>query len=211
METSVVSSTPASHLLTKPPVRSSLDLNNPDVLDALWKELDMPTMNIEDLVEPPQYLNQEFHINENLQQQQQTKLTELPPTKKKRGPGRINAPRATNGRFVMVTTQPILHRVSKKAMATKQMLRSSDKPDVIANHFIFPTSEEIALDLINMFINESKSSLSPLHNRIRFNMYIKYLKPQLIAHIETLLASSKDRTYKALDEIIISCLNFICT
>ena len=96
-------------------------------------------------------------------------------------------------------------------MATKQMLRTTDKPDVTAHHFIFPTPEEIALDLINMFVNESKSCSSSLHNKIRINMYLKHLKPQLIAHIEALLASSNDRTYKALDEITISCLNFFCT
>ena len=70
--------------------------------------------------------------------------------------------------------------------------------------FPFPLSEQIASDVIESIIQNFHCKTS-LETFIRKNNLLKF-KPHIIKKIQLMLANTPSRTYRTLDEIVISCL-----
>ena len=77
-------------------------------------------------------------------------------------------------------------------------------------NFIFPSSDQIASDIIHFFVQASPHT-SPYNLQfvVFENMFIKHYKPSLISHINLLLLAFPNRNYTTFETTIRSCIAHI--
>ena len=76
--------------------------------------------------------------------------------------------------------------------------------------FAFPSSEQIACDIITFLVQSSpQSSSNTLPLIVLENMLHKYYKVSLVYHIESLLRVTPNRTYITFETIVRSCISFL--
>ena len=76
--------------------------------------------------------------------------------------------------------------------------------------FAFPSSKQIACDIITLLVQFSpQSSSNTLPLIVLENMLHKYYKPSLVSHIELLLLATPNQTYITFETIVRSCISFL--
>ena len=75
------------------------------------------------------------------------------------------------------------------------------------SNFVFPSSEQIASDIIHFLVQASpQTSLNNLQLFVLENMLNKHYKQSLISHIDLLLFAFPNRNYTTFESIIRSCI-----
>ena len=76
--------------------------------------------------------------------------------------------------------------------------------------FAFPSSEQIACDIITSLVQSSpQSSSNTLSLLVLENMLDKHYKPTLVSHIESMLLATPNRTYITFKTIVRNCISFL--
>ena len=74
-------------------------------------------------------------------------------------------------------------------------------------HFVFPSSDQIAYDIIHSLVQASPhTSPNNLQLVVFENMLNKHFKQILISHIDSLLLACHNRDYTTFESIILSCI-----
>ena len=123
------------------------------------------------------------------------------PRKKRTPPGRINAPRQQNGRFLKLSegrTGKSLDLVRKHLDVEDSTENTSDSPD---NAFTMPLPSELVNEIYNICImpHLKTDCMSEMEVLVRKNLFIKHYRPQLILF---LASAHSGTTYKSLDALV---------
>ena len=77
----------------------------------------------------------------------------------------------------------------------------------LPEHFVFPTSNQIASDIIHVFVHASPhTSPNNLQLVVLENMLNKHFKQTLISHIDSFLLAFPNRNYTTFKSVIRSCI-----
>ena len=123
------------------------------------------------------------------------------PRKKRTPPGRINAPRQLNGRFLKLSegrTGKSLDLVRKYSEVEDSTEDTSDSPD---SAFTMPLPSELVNDIYNICImpHLKTDCMSEMEVLVRKNLFFKHYRPQLILF---LASAHSGTTYKSLDALV---------
>lgn len=123
------------------------------------------------------------------------------PRKKRTPPGRINAPRQQNGRFLKLSegrTGKSLDLVRKHLDVEDSTENTSDSPD---NAFTMPLPSELVNEIYNICImpHLRTDCMSEMEVLVRKNLFFKHYRPQLILF---LASAHSGTTYKSLDALV---------
>ena len=123
------------------------------------------------------------------------------PRKKRTPPGRINAPRQPNGRFLKLSegrTGKSLDLVCRYTEVEDSTEDTSVSPD---SAFTMPLPSELVNDIYNICILPHLNTycMSEMKVLVRTNLFIKHYRPQLILF---LASAHSGTTYKSLDALV---------
>ena len=109
---------------------------------------------------------------------------------------------------IISTNQPYVNFPPVKFSSITNYFYSNDNTLLpTRSTFVFPSSEQIASDIIH-FLVQASSQTSPNNLRLFVfeNMLNKHYKQSLISHIDLLLLTFPNRNYSTLESIIRSCI-----
>jgi hypothetical protein len=123
------------------------------------------------------------------------------PRKKRTPPGRINAPRHLNGRFLKLSerrTGKSLELVRQDSANAESQTKTSDLPN---SAFTVPLPSELVNEIYNICIMPHLNSecMSEMEVLVRTNLFMKHYRPQLILF---LASANSSTTYRSLDALV---------
>ena len=127
------------------------------------------------------------------------------PRKKRTPPGRINAPRQLNGRFLKLSEG----RTGKSLELVRRDLdienSTEENSDSSHSAFTMPLPSELVNEIFNFCIlpHLNTECMSEMETLVRKNLFIKHYRPQLILF---LASAHSGTTYKSLDALVVAAL-----
>ena len=112
---------------------------------------------------------------------------------------------------IICTNQTYLH-VSPVKYSSRTEYSYPYSKTLLSKHsnFVFPSFEQIAIDIIHFFVQASPHTLpNNLQLVVLANMLIKHYKQSLIFHIDLLLIVFQNRNYTTFETTIRSCIAHI--
>ena len=79
-------------------------------------------------------------------------------------------------------------------------------PTAYTSNFVFPSSENIASDIIHFFVQASPHTSPNKLQLFVLDMLNKHYKQSIISHIDLLLLAFPNRNYTTFESIICSCI-----
>ena len=144
-------------------------------------------------------------LSSSLKSKRRRRRSESPsadaPRKRRTPPGRINAPRQQNGRFLKLSerrTGKSLDLVRRETEVEDSTEDTSDSPD---SEFTMPLPSELVNDIYNICIlpHLKTDCMSEMEVLVRKNLFIKHYRPQLILF---LASAHSGTTFKSLDALV---------
>ena len=127
------------------------------------------------------------------------------PRKKRTPPGRINAPRQLNGRFLKLSEG----RTGKSLELVRRDLdienSTEENSDSSHSAFTMPLPSELVNEIFNFCIlpHLNTECMSEMETLVRKNLFIKHYRPQLILFLSS---AHSGTTYKSLDALVVAAL-----